>query len=67
MNHAADAVTPLNAEQVKVGDVVGQPTQRRGLLQGAVRPVGVVEVFVLLVPAARKTSSNAAVKLVSRS
>jgi len=51
MNHAAGAVTSLNPEQVKVGDVVGQPAQRRGLLQGAVRPVGVVEVFVF--PAAR--------------
>ena len=110
MNHAADAVTSLNPEPVKVGDVAGQPAQRRGLLQGSVRPVGVVEVFVLpqhghkvaLVPyqspveqfaaaaadppfhdrvhsgrldggaddpgaAARKTSSNAVLKLASRS
>jgi|ERR1022692_1001007 hypothetical protein len=100
MNHAADAVTSLNPDPIKVGDVAGQPAQRRGLLQGSVRPVGVVEVFVLpqhghkvalvpyqspveqfaaaasdsmtefirgawmaertiLVPAARKTSSNA--------
>jgi len=47
MNHAAGAVTSLNPEPVKAGDVVGEPAQRRGLLQGAVRPVGVVEVFVL--------------------
>src|SRR5450432_338381 len=47
MNHAADAVTPLNPDPVRVGDVAGQPAQRRGLLQGAVRPVGAVEVFVL--------------------
>ena len=110
MNHAAGAVTSLNPEPVKVGDIVGEPAQRRGLLQGAVRPVGIVEVFVfpqpvircrwfhtrvrssssrrqlpihrsmtefirgawmaertILVPAARKTSSNAVVKQASRS
>ena len=48
MNHAADAVTSLHPEPVKVGDVAGEPAQWRGLLQGAVRPVGVAEVFVLL-------------------
>jgi hypothetical protein len=42
MNHAADAVTSLNPDPIKVGDVAGQPAQRRGLLQGSVRPVGVV-------------------------
>jgi hypothetical protein len=47
MNHAADAVTSLNPDPVKVGDVAGQPAQQRGLLQGSVRPVGVAEVFVL--------------------
>ena len=47
MNHAADAATSLNPDPIKVGDVAGQPAQRRGLLQGSVRPVGVVEVFVL--------------------
>jgi hypothetical protein len=47
MNHAADAVTSLNPDPVKVGDVAGQATQRHGLLQGSVRPVGVVKVFVL--------------------
>src|SRR5215472_3006424 len=47
MNHATGAITSLNPELVKVGDVVGERAQRRGLLQGAVRPVGVVEVFVL--------------------
>jgi hypothetical protein len=110
VNQAAGAVTSLNPDPVKVGDVVGQPAQRRGLLQGSGGPVGVVEVFVLpqrghkvalvpyqgpvgqfaaqlpihrsmtefirgawmaertiLVPAARKTSSNAVVKLASRS
>ena len=47
MNHAASAVTSLNPEPVKVGDVAGQRAQRRGLLQGAVRPVVVEEVLVL--------------------
>jgi hypothetical protein len=47
MNHAAGAVTSLNPDPVKVGDVAGQRAQRRGLLQGSVRPVGVAEVFVL--------------------
>jgi hypothetical protein len=35
MNHAAGAVTPPDAEPVKAGDVAEQPTQRRGLVQGA--------------------------------
>jgi hypothetical protein len=35
MDHAADAVTSLNPEPVKVGDVAGQSAQRRSLLQGA--------------------------------
>ena len=47
MNHAASAVTSLNPEPVEVGDVAGQRAQRRGLLQGAVRPVVVEEVLVL--------------------
>ena len=47
MNHAASAVPSLNPEPVKIGDVVRQSAQRRGPLQGAVRPVSVVEVFVL--------------------
>jgi len=47
MNHAVGAVTSLNPEPVKVGEVVGKPAQRRGLVQGSVRPMGVVEVFVL--------------------
>ena len=41
------AVTSLNPDPVKVGDVAGQPAQRRGLLQGSVSPVGVAEVFAL--------------------
>ena len=47
MNHASCAVTPLDPELIQVGDAVGQRAQRRGLIQGSVRPVGVVEVFVL--------------------
>ena len=47
MNHAADAVTPLNPEMIQVGDAVGQQAQWRGLLEGSVRPVGIVKVLVL--------------------
>jgi len=47
MNHAACAVGSLNPDPVRVGDVAGQPAQRRGLLQGSVRPAGVAEVLVL--------------------
>jgi hypothetical protein len=47
MHHAPGAIAPLNPEMVQVGNAVGQRAQRRGLFQGSVRPVGVVEVFVL--------------------
>ena len=47
MNHAPSAVAPLDPELVQVGDAVWQRAQRRGLVQGAVRPVRVVEVLVL--------------------
>jgi ribosomal protein S18 acetylase RimI-like enzyme len=47
MNHAPGAVTPLDPEMVQVGDSVGQRAERRGLFQGAVWPMGVVEVLVL--------------------
>lgn len=47
VNHASGAVTPPNPEMVQVSDTVGQRAQRRSLLEGPVRPVGVVEVFVL--------------------
>src|SRR5437868_3850193 len=47
MYHASGAVTPLNPEMVQVGNAVGQRAQRRGLLEGSVRPVGVIEVFVV--------------------
>lgn len=47
MNYASGAVMPLNPEMIQIGHVVGQRPQRRGLLKGSARPVGVVEVFVL--------------------
>jgi hypothetical protein len=47
MDHATSAVTPLDPELVQAGDAVGQRAERRGLLQGSVRPVGVVEILVL--------------------
>ena len=47
MNHAPGAVTPLDPEMVQVGDAFGQRTERRGLAEGAVGPVGVVEILVL--------------------
>ena len=47
MNHASGAVAPPDAEVVQVGDGIWQRAQRRGLVQGAVRPVRVVEVLVL--------------------
>ena len=47
MNHAPDAVASLNPELVQVGDAIGQRAQRRGLLEGPVRPVGIVKVLVL--------------------
>src|ERR1039457_3405919 len=47
MNHAPGAVTPLDPEMVQVGDAVGYRAERRGLFQGAVRPVGVAGVLVL--------------------
>jgi len=46
MNNASSTVAPLDPELIQVGDVVGQRAQRRGLVQGSVRPVGVVEVLV---------------------
>ena len=47
MNHASGAVTSLDAEMAQVGDIVGQRARRSGLFQGAVRPVGVIEILVL--------------------
>src|SRR5260370_31026134 len=39
MNHASGAVAPLDPELIQVGDAIGQRAQRRGLVQGSVRPV----------------------------
>jgi hypothetical protein len=36
-----------DAEVVQVGDTIWQRAERRGLVQGAVRPVRVAEVLVL--------------------
>jgi hypothetical protein len=47
MNHASGAVAPPDPEVVQVGDVIWQRAERGGLVQGAMRPMGVVEVLVL--------------------
>ena len=47
VNHASGAVAPPDADAVQVGDAVWQRAERRGLFQGAVWPVGVVEVLAL--------------------
>ena len=41
------AVISPDPEMIRVGNAIWQRPQWRGLVQGAVRPVGVVEVFVL--------------------
>jgi hypothetical protein len=48
VNHASGTVTPPDPEMVQVGDAIWQRAQRRGLVQGAVWPVRVVEVLVLV-------------------
>src|SRR4249920_4200310 len=47
MDHASDAVAPPDADVVQVGNIIWQRAQRRGLVQGAVWTVRVVEVLVL--------------------
>jgi hypothetical protein len=47
MNHASGTVAPLDPELIQVGDAIGQRAQRRGLVQGSVRPVLVAEIRVL--------------------
>ena len=47
MNHATGAVAPPDQEMVQVGHAIWQRAERRGLIQGSVRPVVVLEVFVL--------------------
>ena len=46
MDDAARAVILPDPEMIEVGDGIWQGPQGRGLAQGAVRPVGVVEVLV---------------------
>jgi hypothetical protein len=66
MNYAPSTVTPLDPEMVQVDDAIGQGAQWRGLLQGTVRPVGIVEILVLsqhdhqvpLVPGQGRSSSS---------
>jgi hypothetical protein len=41
VNYAPGAIAPLDPELIQIRDAVGQLPQRRCLLQGAVRPVGV--------------------------
>src|SRR5215467_1821258 len=44
---SAGTVTPPDPEMIQISNAVGQRAQRRGLVQGSVRPVRVVEVLVL--------------------
>ncbi len=39
VDDATSAVTPLDAEMIQISNTIGQAPERRGLLQGAVRPV----------------------------
>jgi hypothetical protein len=47
MDYASGTITPPDPELIQVDDAIGQRLQRRGLVQGSVRPVPVVEVLVL--------------------
>src|SRR5260370_18251517 len=47
VDDATRAVMPPDPEMIQVGDAIWQRPQWCGLVQGAVRPVGVVEVLVL--------------------
>jgi hypothetical protein len=47
VDEATRAVVPPDPEMVQGGDAIWQRPQWRGLVQGAVRPVGVVEGLVL--------------------
>jgi hypothetical protein len=46
MDHASGTVAPPDAEVIQVSDASWQRAERRGLVQGAVWPVRVVEVLV---------------------
>jgi hypothetical protein len=39
VDDATRAVMPLDPEMIEVGDAIWQGPQRRGLVEGAVRPV----------------------------
>jgi len=47
VDDATRAVMPPDPEMIQVGDAIWRGPQWRGLVQGAVRPVGVAEVLVL--------------------
>jgi hypothetical protein len=47
MNHASGAVAPPDTEVIQVGNAIWSRAKRRGLVQGAVRAVRVVEVLIL--------------------
>jgi hypothetical protein len=47
MNHASGAVAPEDAEVIQIGDIIWQRAEWRGLVQGVMRPMGVIEVLVL--------------------
>jgi hypothetical protein len=47
MNHASGAVAPPDTEVVQVDSAIWDRAKRRGVVQGAVRAVRVVEVLVL--------------------
>ena len=44
---SGSTVTPPDPEMIQISNAVGQGAERRGLVQGSVRPVRVVEVLVL--------------------
>ena len=46
MDHASGAVTPLDAELVQARDAIWQRAERRGLVQGSVWPVRIVEILI---------------------
>ena len=47
VDDATRTVMPPDPEMIQVGDAIWQRPQWRGLVQGAVRPVGVIEVLIL--------------------
>jgi hypothetical protein len=47
VNYSSGTVAPEDPAVMQVRDAIGQRSQRRGLGQGAVRPVRIVEVLVL--------------------